>query len=214
MDGFDLETLANLGDFISAIVVVVSLAYLAYQVRQNTESLRTENYARVLERVANMQARLSSDAVFAELIARGAADPTRLSASERVQFTWTFYEMFGAFEFMLHQTTSKALPEEVWLRWSETLAWWLSLPGVRTWWSATSGPVQREFHDLYRPQVAGGTQAPAMRRGAGARFSGRGCHRRRYPTRRTPELLLETITEPPCGCANALGTVSVPAAVR
>jgi len=63
MEGLNLESLANLGDFISGIVVVVSLVYLAYQVRQNTESLRTENYARVLERVANMQARLSADAV-------------------------------------------------------------------------------------------------------------------------------------------------------
>ena len=28
-----------------------------------------------------------------------------LTAGERVQFTWTFYEMFGAFEFMFHQVT-------------------------------------------------------------------------------------------------------------
>jgi hypothetical protein len=52
---------------VSAIAVVVSLVYLAYQVRQSTESLRTENYARALERVATMQARLSSDAAFAAL---------------------------------------------------------------------------------------------------------------------------------------------------
>ena len=145
MEGPNLESLANLGDFISAIVVVVSLVYLAYQVRQNTESLRTENYARVLDRVANMQARLSADAVFSELIARGAADPARLTAGERVQFTWTFYEMFGAFEFMFHQATSKALPTEVWQRWSETLSWWLSLPGVKAWWNSRPAPFSASF---------------------------------------------------------------------
>jgi hypothetical protein len=157
MHDFDLETLANLGDFISAIVVVVSLVYLAHQVRQNTESLRTENYARVLERVANMQARLSSDAVFAALISRGAVNPARLTAAERVQFTWTFYEMFGAFEFMLHQTTSKALPEEVWLRWSETLSWWLSLPGVRAWWSARPAPFSASFTSYVDSKLQEGT---------------------------------------------------------
>jgi len=145
MDGLNLESLANLGDFISAIVVVVSLVYLAYQVRQNTESLRTENYARALERVANMQARLSADAVFSELIARGAADPAHLTAGERVQFTWTFYEMFGAFEFMFHQTTTNALPTEVWQRWSETLSWWLSLPGVKAWWISRPAPFSASF---------------------------------------------------------------------
>jgi len=145
MDGLNLETLANLGEFISAIVVVVSLVYLAYQVRQNTESLRTENYARVLERVANMQARLSADAMFSELIARGAADPARLTAGERVQFTWTFYEMFGAFEFMFHQAASNALPTEVWQRWSKTLSWWLSLPGVKAWWISRPAPFSESF---------------------------------------------------------------------
>jgi len=122
MEGLNLESLANLGDFISGIVVVVSLVYLAYQVRQNTESLRTENYARVLERVANMQARLSADAVFSELIARGAADTARLTANERVQFTWTFWE-----------------------RWSETLSWWLSLPGVKAWWISRPAPFSASF---------------------------------------------------------------------
>lgn len=34
-DSLDLETLANLGEFVSAIAVVVSLVYLAYQVRQS-----------------------------------------------------------------------------------------------------------------------------------------------------------------------------------
>jgi hypothetical protein len=145
MDGLNLEALANLGDFISAIVVVVSLVYLASQVRQNTESMRTENYARVLERVANMQARLGADAVFSELIARGAADPARLTAGERVQFTWTFYEMFGAFEFMFHQAGSNALPMEVWQRWSETLSWWISLPGVKAWWLSRPAPFSASF---------------------------------------------------------------------
>lgn len=144
-DSLDLDTLANLGEFVSAIAVVVSLVYLAYQVRQSTHSLRTENYARALERVATMQSRLSSDAAFAAIVTRGAIDASRLTAEERVQFTWTFYEMFGAFEFMFHQSESGALPREVWQRWSDTLAWWISLPGVQAWWLARPAPFSASF---------------------------------------------------------------------
>lgn len=165
MNDFNLENLANLGDFVSAIVVVVSLVYLGYQVRQNTESLRTENYARVLDRVANMQARLSADAVFSELIARGAADPARLTAGERVQFTWTFYEMFGAFEFMFHQAGSAALPTEVWKRWSETMSWWLSLPGVKAWWLSRPAPFSASFTSYVDGKLQQGpSNAEATRR--------------------------------------------------
>ena len=145
MNDLDLEALARLADVVSAVVVVMSLVYLAHQVRQNTASLHTENYARALERIATMQARLSSDGAFAELVSRGAADPARLSPGQRVQFTWAFYEMFGAFEFMFHQATSDALPEEVWNRWSETLSWWLSLPGVRTWWLSRPAAFSESF---------------------------------------------------------------------
>ena len=159
-NGLDLETLANVGEFVSAVAVVISLIYLAFQVRQNTASLRTENYARALERVANMQARLSSDAAFTTIVARGAADPARLTATERMQFSWTFYEMFGAFEFMFHQSESNALAAEVWQRWADTLSWWMSLPGVRAWWAARPAPFSASFTRYVEEQLQKGPSDP------------------------------------------------------
>jgi hypothetical protein len=140
-----LEELGSLGEFVSAVVVVLSLVYLARQVRHNTESLRTENYARALERVAVLQSRLSTDASLATVFARGVIGPAALSVEERIQFTWAFYEMFGAFEFMFHQAESGALSGEVWSRWSATLAWWISLPGVRAWWESKPTPFTATF---------------------------------------------------------------------
>jgi hypothetical protein len=78
----DLETLGNLGEFLSGIVVIASLAYLAVQVRHNTRSLRTENYARALERISAMQSRLSQDSEFSERFSRGLLDPSQLSCNE------------------------------------------------------------------------------------------------------------------------------------
>jgi len=159
-DVLSLNSLADLGQLVSAIAVVISLVYLAHQVRQNTESLKTENYARALERVAAMQARLSSDASFAAIVTRGAMDPSRLSVEERVQFTWTFYEMFGAFEFMFHQSESGALPLDVWQRWSDTLSWWISLPGVRAWWIARPAPFSANFTSFVAGRLQAGLADP------------------------------------------------------
>ena len=57
-----LQTFANLGEFLGGLAVIVSLAYLALQVRQNTQSVRTENYARALDRIASMQSQHRYDA--------------------------------------------------------------------------------------------------------------------------------------------------------
>jgi hypothetical protein len=141
----NLEDLANLGEFVSGIFVLVSLIYLAIQIRQNTQSQRTENFARVLERISAMQASLSRDGDLASLHARGVADVSLLTPEERVQFTWWAFEAFGAFEFMFHEARNGGIPDEVWDRWMRTMKWWLSYPGVQAWWRAKPAPFSRSF---------------------------------------------------------------------
>ena len=140
-----LESLANLGEIIGAIAVVVSLIYLAVQVRQNTQAQRTENFSRALDRVAAMQANLSQDSESAVSFAKGVEDPMALTPRERIQFTWSMYELFGAFEFMFLASNTDAIPKQVWQRWSSAVAWWLTFPGVQIWWSARPIPFTTSF---------------------------------------------------------------------
>jgi hypothetical protein len=141
----DLQSLANLGEFVSALAVVISLIYLAFQVRQNTQSLRTENYARALDRVAAIQSQLSAHGELSRIVSKGAIDPSKLTPQQRIQMTWGLYETFGAFEFMFHAARSQALPDQVWSRWAAAVAWWLTFPGVRCWWQARPIPFTADF---------------------------------------------------------------------
>jgi hypothetical protein len=141
----ELSELADLGEFLGGIFVVLSLVYLAMQIRQNTQSNRTENFARGLERISEMQAALSRDPDLASLHARGVADVSSLTPVERIRFTWWFAEAFGAFEFLFHQSRADAIPDEIWERWSKTIAWWISYPGVQAWWAANPAPFSGSF---------------------------------------------------------------------
>lgn len=145
----NLESLANLGEVVSAIAVVASLLYLAVQVRQATRAQRTENYGRALDRISAMQAMLSHDGETSRIFAIGVEDTTRLTPLDRIRYTWALYEAFGAFEFMYHTWRTNEIPEEVWRRWSYTVAWWLSFPGVRAWWH--NRPVR--FSDSFTSYV-------------------------------------------------------------
>lgn len=141
----NLDYLANLGEIVGAAAVVVSLIYLAIQVRQSTQSQRTENYVRALERLSTMQSILSQDGTLSRLYAKGVQDASALTAQERIQFTWSLYEAFGAFEFLFHAAEIKTVPEQVWTRWSAAVAWWLSYPGVQAWWAARPVPFTESF---------------------------------------------------------------------
>src|SRR5690606_11622923 len=137
----DLEALANVGEFVGGVFVVVSLIYLAFQVRQNTRSLRSENYARLLERMSTLQSRLAVDPALNHVFMVGAEEPDRLSPADRIRVSWALYELFGAAEFMYHQQLEGALPDVVWSRWETTIRWWLSHPGIRAWWAAKPAPL-------------------------------------------------------------------------
>ena len=140
-----LQDLANLAASVSSVAVILSLIYLAIQVRQNTASIRTETFARALERVSAMQSVLFENGDLARLQAQGVLDPSKLTREERLQLTWWLSEAFGAFEFMFHQAETGALPDEVWNRWSATAAWWVSFPGVQAWWHARPTPFSPSF---------------------------------------------------------------------
>ena len=141
----ELTDLADLGEFFGGVFVFFSLIYLAIQIRQNTQSNRAENFARGLERISAMQATLSRDLDLASLHARGVADTSSLTPQERIRFTWWFAEAFGAFEFLFHQSRTDAIPDEIWERWSNTIAWWISYPGVQAWWQANPAPFSDSF---------------------------------------------------------------------
>ena len=141
----DLQSLANMGEIIGAVVVILSLVYLAIQVRQNTEAQRMENYARALERLAALQSTLSQDSDISLIYSKGVVDASKLTPQERIRFTWSMYEAFGAFEFMFLASKTGAILEEVWSRWSAAIAWWVTFPGVQKWWESRPLPFTDSF---------------------------------------------------------------------
>jgi len=148
------ELLRAIATYASVLAVVISIASLASQIRRHTRSLQSQNYAKVLDRIAAIQSRLGTDAAASGIFSRGVRDPSVLEPDERIQFAWILYEIFGGFEFMYEEAERDALPPEVWQRWSATMAWWLSLPGVRAWWKSKPAPFTAGFSALVERQLA------------------------------------------------------------
>ncbi|MFT5520826.1 MAG: hypothetical protein ACI9IA_001423 [Enterobacterales bacterium] len=141
----NLQSLANLSEIISGIAVVITLIYLALQIRQSTRAVQTENYARTLDRISTMQSSMSQNSDFALLQSRGMADISKLTTLEKTQFNWSMLEAFGAYEFMFHASETKDIPDEVWQRWSLVIALMMTLPGVQTWWEINPSPFTMSF---------------------------------------------------------------------
>jgi len=148
------ESFETIGIVVSLLGLVLTLGGLALRTHQNTQSLRSLNYSRAVDRLAALQGRLSGDAEMAKLFAVGLRDPDRMSTEDRIRLTWVFYEMFGAFEFIHDQANAGALPSDVWDRWAETVAWWLSFPAVQAWWHARPTPFNPRFTRFVEDRLA------------------------------------------------------------
>ena len=154
----ELQTLANVGEFLGGLGVIVSLIYLAVQIRGNTSSQQSETYARSLERMAYMQEFMAKDHALTKMFNEGLIDPTQLTLTQKIQFAWVLTEMFGNLEFMFFQSEQRNIPAELWDRWVETLKWWLTFPGVVAWWKGKPTPFTPAFMSCVEECIAQGYQ--------------------------------------------------------
>ncbi len=90
----NLEDLGNLGEFVGAIAVVVTLAYLALQIRQNTRALGHAEQRAILEDGNNWRANLIQDPKIAEIYRKGLLDPNALDPIEKLRFRMLLDALF------------------------------------------------------------------------------------------------------------------------
>jgi hypothetical protein len=65
---------------------------------------------------------------------QGITEPTSFSIEERPRFQWVLTEFLSSMEFLMQQHNNGNIDEHIWLRWSKTLDYWLTFPGIRATW--------------------------------------------------------------------------------
>ena len=85
-----LTDLANIGQVIGAIAVVISLIYVAYQIQQNTNAVRAATAQSVHEHFANWYNSFARDASLSQIAINGLKDYGSLSEADKAHFVAMF----------------------------------------------------------------------------------------------------------------------------
>jgi hypothetical protein len=80
-----LQDLGSFGGFLGAVAVLVSLIYLAVQIRQNTRSVRSAGYQSLSTSLSDLAVSVAKSADLARIWQTGMTDPGQLSGVERVR---------------------------------------------------------------------------------------------------------------------------------
>ncbi len=104
-----LEDLGNIGEFVGAIGVVVTLIYLAVQIRQNTKSLRSSTFQEAIRDAARSIDQLSREPGLTRTWFAGLRDFEALNQEERQLFAVYMTAVLRRYENILYQAEHTAL---------------------------------------------------------------------------------------------------------
>ena len=140
----DLSTLANLASVVSSLAVLVSLAYLALQMRQSARIQRSKMDRGRAEQVGAWLQHIAQ-ADTAPLILRGhTGDPT-LDAVECHRYLWSMYPLLLHFEDSYYQHRDGMLGDDQYASILGHLRSQSSTPGFRALWRHVRGRFPAQF---------------------------------------------------------------------
>jgi hypothetical protein len=151
-----LEDLGNLGDFLGGVAVLVTLLYLALQVRQNTIALRTASRQEIVSGIRqNMQ--LNFRPGVSEAVNIGLRRYPDLPFEQRALFVSYGNDLALFFQgvFALHE--SGTLEEETYRSYLDYFASWLATPGGRALWA--------DLSKMFTPRMVAAVDARLARGG-------------------------------------------------
>jgi hypothetical protein len=137
-----LEGLGNLGDFLGGIGVVVTLVYLAFQVRQNsallaqnTNAVQSSAYQAVTNNLNAYNEWFVTNRDLAELLVKAADDLDSLEVADRMRLQGMSSAAFRNFENLHGQYQPGLICEEQWIGWKRLLRGMLRInPAHRSFW--------------------------------------------------------------------------------
>ena len=125
--------LGALGEFVGAIGVILTLVYLAIQIRQNTRGIRASTVQAIQSAMNDAHSSVRNDLDSARVFRIGLAAQD-LTVDELVQFRMLMYSVFAQFESIFFQKQQGTLDQEIFERHCQAMDFYLSTPGGRAWW--------------------------------------------------------------------------------
>jgi hypothetical protein len=146
----DWEATAAIAELLAAAGVIVSLVYLATQIRQNTRTERARAFQEIFSGSASFADQMFSPQNI-ELVTSGMLDFKALSGGDKLRFDNMMLGYFNAVEATIFSRDAFLLGDETLENWGHLLRTrMLPYAGVRDWWNeakAVFAPETRAWID-------------------------------------------------------------------
>ena len=146
--------LGALGEFVAAIAVLITLIYLALQIRQNTRATRAASFHAITDSFNHVNVSVAQTPGLARIWLAGTTERSSLGEEERHQYDMLLLSYFHVFETIHYQARVGAGESGLVGAEERSLEALLATSGVREWWAENPyafGPEFRAYIDRFLP---------------------------------------------------------------
>jgi len=147
------EAIGAISDFLAAIAVVVTLGYLAIQVRQGTSAIKSTATQNAHDQTTALYDLLASDPDLAEIFARALKAPDTLNVSETARFYALMLSVVFRLQNWYLQTRSRHIDEEILDSWLKVCRQITGTPGFKWFWEQRRYVFAPEFVSYFENKV-------------------------------------------------------------
>jgi hypothetical protein len=147
-----IAELGSIGEFLGSLVVLISLVYLAIQVKRNTETARSSAYQAIVSEFSSLNHAMAGTADLSMLFVNAMESFATLRIDEKARMSQIFFVLFRNFENMYYQYYKGYLEDDVWIGWKRLMLTYHARPGFQSWWSMRSDTFSPLFVEFLRTE--------------------------------------------------------------
>ena len=139
-----LDELAALAEIVGALGVVLTLIFLAVELRKNTLATRQQSYANIVARRSSVFDVMSESREMTEIWITGLVGED-FDGVDSTRFTLQMINLMSHYQDIYHQYRAGIVEKHVWEAERKMLAANLFQPGFKSWWKESSQYFMNEF---------------------------------------------------------------------
>jgi hypothetical protein len=164
------DAIGAIGQLVGAVLVGITLVYLAIQLRQNTSALKSSTFLSVSTLMGSTMEVFATHADLAPLLLKAQSGLDKLSADERARFGFLMMMASRRVETVVVQRHLGFIDPELTAGFERSALSTLAYGGARQWWELSKGAFSDVFSSWVDARLASNPPAP-MHAGLGLEVS-------------------------------------------
>ena len=149
------DAIGVIAEVVAAAGVIITLIYLAVQIRQSTIAANASTHHQYLLTQSSVNHSITDNAEVCELIDRANKDFKSLTDAELIRLQFVMYEHFNQWQFAFATGQKSLLEDEMWETYTHGYTHWAqTTPAFREMWEICKPAYNAKFRDHVDAAIA------------------------------------------------------------